>query len=461
MDQFHTPILCIRLGPSTHVIVVSSPNLTCEILKNQDEKFLSRPDMMSSYLISDGYLATIMSPEGEQWRKMKRIMKLELLSSPIHKLLQPKRDEEADQLVKYIFNQMKKQNNDTVGHSALINVRNVTRHFFGNIVRNMIFGRRFFGLGMEDGGPGEEDIEHIDAVLTLLKYLFAFCINDYFSWLRGKIDFDGQEKIMRTAIATVRKYQDPLIDERIRMSKNGAAMDRCDLLDVLIQHDNPKLTPDEIKAQVTELMAATIDNPSNAIEWIIGEMINDPMILRRASDELDHVVGRDRLVEEQDLPQLNYIKACIKEGFRLHPFGPFIPPHVSITDTTIGGYFIPKGSHVLLSRFGLGRNPNVWEDPLRFNPDRHLCGEGKQVVLSDNELRMIPFSSGKRVCPGMMLGSTMTIMLLARMVQGFTWEAPGNKRGFDLVENHDDLLLAKPLVAVAKPRLARHMYPKY
>ena len=206
-------------------------------------------------------------------------------------------------------------------------------------------------------------------------------------------------------------------------------------------------------------MIATIDNPSNAIEWAMGEMIKEPMILKRAIKELDHEVGRDRLVEERDLPQLNYIKACIKEAFRLHPFAPFNPPHVSMMDTTIAGYFIPKGSHVMLSRPGLGRNPNVWMSPMQFNPDRHLVVEGNQVVLSDNELRMLSFSTGRRGCPGVALGSTITTMLLAIMVQGFTWEVPDNELGIKLVENHYDLSLAKPLVLIAKQRLPQHLYP--
>ncbi|MFS7999572.1 putative tryptophan N-monooxygenase [Helianthus anomalus] len=130
-------------------------------------------------------------------------------------------------------------------------------------------------------------------------------------------------------------------------------------------------------------------------------------------------------------------------------------------DTTVAGYFIPKGSHVILSRFGLGRNPNVWANPLQFDPDRHLLSEGNQVVLSDSDLRLILFSTGKRGCPGITLGTTMTTMMLARMVQGFTWEAPCNEPSIELVENHNELCLAKPLVAIAKPRLPRYMYPKY
>ncbi|XP_076942873.1 isoleucine N-monooxygenase 1-like [Bidens hawaiensis] len=456
MDQFDTHVLCIRLGLSAHVIVVSSPDIACEFLKKQDEIFISRPDIMSAYLTSDGYLTTIMSPYGEQWRKMKRIINREMLSPPILKWLQPKLDEEADQLLRYICNQIEKQ--DAIVEGALINVRDVSQHFCGNSMRNMIFGKRFFGHGMEDGGPGGEETEFMTALFIILKHLYAFCITDYFPWLRGKTDFDGHERKMRTAIEVVRKYQDPLVDERIQMWNNGVRNEKCDMLDILIKHDNPKLTPEEIKAQIIELMVAAIDNPSNAVEWIIGNMINEPMILKRAVKELDYVVGRQRLVVEQDVPQLNYIKACIKEAFRLHPISSFLPPHVSRMDTTIAGYFIPKGSHVIINRYGLGRNPSVWSDPLRFNPNRHLHGDGKQVVLSDDRLRLISFSTGKRGCPGITLGTTMTTMLLARMVQGFTWEAPGSKQSIELVDKYDDICFAKPLLAIAKPRLPWYMY---
>ncbi|XP_023755137.2 isoleucine N-monooxygenase 1 [Lactuca sativa] len=458
MAQYQSPILCIRLGPSTHVIPVSCPNLACEFLRKQDEVFSSRPDILSADLISDGYRTAILSPSGGQWRKMRKMVIQVILSASIHKWLQPKRDEEANHLLRYICNQIEKQ--DTATKGGLVNIRVVSQHFCGNLMRNMIFGRRFFGDGMEDGGPGVEETEHVASVFTMLKYLYAFCITDYFPWLRGKTDFDGHEKIVRTAIQGVRKYQDPLIDERIQMWNKGVRKVKNDLLDVLINHESPKPTAEEIKAQIIELMIATVDNPSNAIEWAMAEMLNQPTILKRAVEELDHEVGRERLVEERDLHKLNYIKACIKEAFRLHPLDPFNPPHVSMMNTTVAGYFIPKGSHVLLSRPGLGRNPNIWKDAMQFNPDRHLDAEGKQVVLSDNELRLLSFSTGRRGCPAVVLGSTITTMLLARMLQAFTWEAPPNESGIKLVENQDDLSLANPLLVVAIPRLHQSLYPK-
>ncbi|KVH92829.1 cytochrome P450, partial [Cynara cardunculus var. scolymus] len=273
MDEMDTNILCIRLG-NTHVIVVSDPKIACQFLKDKDEIFSSRPDCMSSYLTSDGYTTTVLVPSSDHWKKMRKILSVEVLSSTRHKT--------------------------------------IVQQYSSNVTRKIIFGSRYFGKGSVDGGPGEEEIEHVDSLLIILSYVYSFCVTDYFPFLRWITDFDEHEKIMRNAIRTARKHQDRLIDERIQQWKD---------------------------------------------EWAMAEMMNQPRILDRAIHELDSVIGKDRLVQESDLANLNYIKACVKEGFRLHPVAPFNLPHMAMVSTSVAGYFIPKGSHVLLSRVGLGRNP--------------------------------------------------------------------------------------------------------
>lgn len=134
-------------------------------------------------------------------------------------------------------------------------------------------------------------------------------------------------------------------------------------------------------------MFATVDNPSNAAEWALAEMMNKPDIMQKAVDELDAVVGKERLVQESDLCKLNYLKSCIREVFRLHPYHAFTVPRVAIEDTTIAGYMIPRGSQVMLSRMGLGRNSNVWDEPLEFRPERHL--NGNSVALTEPAVHLL------------------------------------------------------------------------
>lgn len=208
---------------------------------------------------------------------------------------------------------------------------------------------------------------------------------------------------------------------------------------------------------------ATVDNPSNAVEWGLSEMVNKPGLLEKAIEELDNVVGKERLVQESDIPKLNYVKACAREAFRLHPIIDFNIPHVSMADTVIANkYFIPKGSHVLLRRQGVGHNSRVWEEPLEFKPERHLSMSGYgskfNLVLAEPSLKLVTFSTGRRGCPGLILGTSMTIMLFARLLHSFTWTVPPTHSSIDLSESDGDTTKAEPLVAFAKPRLSPDAY---
>ncbi|MCD7452681.1 hypothetical protein HAX54_017741 [Datura stramonium] len=445
MEEMDTEIACIRLG-NVHYIPVTSPELACEFLKIQDSIFSSRPICMSASLVSNGYLTSVFLPIGDQWMKMRRILASHVLSPTSFQWLRPKRDEEADHLLRFVYNQCSNQPDD------FINLRKVTRCYCGNVIRNMILSKRL------------EDEEQVDALFTLLQYLNSFGISDYLPWVSA-FDLDGHKAIIKKAYATATKHIDIEVEQRIQLWKDGNKTLEQDILDVLIMlkdvNGNPLMNVKEIKAQVLELMLATVDNPSNAVEWTLAEMLNQPKLMERAIEELNTVVGINRLVQESDLPRLNYVKACIKEAFRLHPM-PFNVPHVSVSDTIVGEkYFIPKGSIVLLSRLGLGRNPRVWKDPLKFKPGRHLKEkEDGEVVLTDSELNLLSFSIGRRGYPAVKLGSTITTMLLARLLQGFTWSLPPNSPCNDLLErSKSDHFCTLSLIAQAKPRLAKAVYP--
>ncbi|GAU18637.1 hypothetical protein TSUD_124700 [Trifolium subterraneum] len=452
MEELNTEIACIRLG-NVHVIPVTCPTIAREFLRKHDADFASRPISMASNVISNGYLTSVLVPYGEQWKKMKKIIVNDLLSPYRHQWLRAKRNEEADNLMFYVYN---KCNN-----GGLVNVRNVTQHYCGNVFRKLFFNTRYFGNGMKDGGPGLEEVEHVDASFVLLNHIYAFSTSDYIPWLR-LLDLDGHKGNVKNALRIMNKYHDSIIDERIKRWNNGSKNVEEDLLDVLISlkdvNNNPLLTTKEIKAQAIELMMAMVDNPSNVVEWTLVEMLNQPELFQKATEELDNIVGKDRIVEESDIPKLNFLKACAREALRLHPITAFNVPHVSMNDTMVGNYFIPKGSHILLGRSGLGRNPKVWSEPYKFKPERHLKNDGSKITLTEPNLKFISFSTGRRGCPAVTLGTTMTIILLARLLHGFTWSTPSNISRINCAESNGVMVLDEPLTVVAKPRLAAKLY---
>ncbi|KAK7393809.1 hypothetical protein VNO78_22373 [Psophocarpus tetragonolobus] len=119
MKEMDTKISCIRLG-NVHVISVTCPIIACEFLRKHYATFSFIPISITTPLISLGYLTTILVTYGEQWKKMRRIVGHDLLSTTIHQRLKGKKVKEADNLVSYIYNQCKTNVNDNV---ALINVR--------------------------------------------------------------------------------------------------------------------------------------------------------------------------------------------------------------------------------------------------------------------------------------------------------------------------------------------------
>ena len=176
-----------------------------------------------------------------------------------------------------------------------------------------------------------------------------------------------------------------------------------------------------------------------------------PDVMTKVRDEIERVVGLDRLVDEKDLPALHYLKAVVKEIFRLHPVGAFLIPHVSLEDTYVAGYFVPKGTRALINTYSLGRNPKVWDRPDEFVPERFM---GESVEL--NEFRIVPFGAGRRGCPGATLGTSMVLLGLARLIQCFEWTPL--RPNEELKEAYGLMVLENPLQAYATPRLPSHFY---
>ncbi|XP_002450980.2 tyrosine N-monooxygenase-like [Sorghum bicolor] len=477
LKDMNTNVLCLRFG-AVHVVVVACPVVARDVLRKNDAVFASRPLTFASRLFSFGYRCSSLSPYGEQWKKMRRVLTSEILSMSMEQRLKRQRAEEADHLIRFVYNQCNTSANGT--NSGIVDVRHVAQHFCGNMVRSLMFGtRHFFAAAVGSGNngsrsPGPEEVAHVDALFTLLNNVYSFSISDYtptvWTWIVTALDLDGHKKAAKSVMSTLNRLHDPIIQERIHewhsLRKHGDNREARDFLDVLVSLEDsqgrPLLSFDEIKAQTAEIMFASVDNPSNAVEWALAEMMNKPEVMHKAVHELNNVVGKDRLVQESDIPQLNYLKACLREAFRLHPYHAFNLPHVAMKDTIVSGYLIPKGCHVLLSRVGLGRNSDAWDAPLQFQPERHLMIDNKSehahVVLTEPDLRFISFSAGRRGCPAVSLASSVTMMLFARLLQGFMWTKPPYVHAIELKESTTSLALAEPLFLQALPRLPMHLY---
>ncbi|KAF7843773.1 cytochrome P450 71A1-like [Senna tora] len=160
------------------------------------------------------------------------------------------------------------------------------------------------------------------------------------------------------------------------------------------------------------------------------------MTLKKATEELDRVIGRHRWVKEEDIAKLPYMEAIVKETMRLHPLAPLITPRLARYDCNVGGYDIPKGTIVLVNVWAIGRDPSIWDNPNEFFPERF---KDKTIDVKGHNFELLPFGAGRRACLGNNLGLKVVQSTLANMVHGFSWRLPGNMKEEDL--NMDEISL--------------------
>lgn len=172
---------------------------------------------------------------------------------------------------------------------------------------------------------------------------------------------------------------------------------------------------------------------------------------KRVQEELTEVVGLNNMVEEAHIPRLHYLDAVIKECFRLHPPVPLLVPRLPTQPSIIGGYTIPKGSRVFLNTWSIHRDPLIWENPSEFKPDRFLNNPGK-FDFNGNNFQFLPFGSGRRICPGILLAERMVMHLLATLFHLFDWKLPEGEK-LDLSEKFGIVMRKRtPLLAIPSPR---------
>ncbi|KAH0895486.1 hypothetical protein HID58_045054 [Brassica napus] len=186
------------------------------------------------------------------------------------------------------------------------------------------------------------------------------------------------------------------------------------------------------------------DTSAITVEWALSELINNPEIMKKAQQEIEQVVGDKRLVQESDLCNLSYIQAVVKETLRLHPGGPIFVRE-SNEECAVAGYRIPAKTRVIVNVWAIGRDPNQWEDPLEFKPERFEGSEWK--VMSE---KMVSFGAGRRSCPGEKMVFRFVPLVLAAVIQCFELKVKGR---VEMSEGSGSSLpRATPLVCVPVAR---------
>lgn len=162
-------------------------------------------------------------------------------------------------------------------------------------------------------------------------------------------------------------------------------------------------------------------------------LLNRPDAMRKVWVEISANAGRDRLMDEQDLPNLVYLHSVINETFRLFPTVPLLVPHESLDDCRVCGFDIPRSTMLLVNTWTFHRDPKLWDDAWSFIPERF---EGREV----EGRKLLPFGAGGRACPGAVLGRRVIGLALCSLIQSFAWD----RIGPDLIDLSEGTGLTMP-----------------
>ncbi|GLT71912.1 hypothetical protein SLA2020_438950 [Shorea laevis] len=369
------------------------------------------------------------APYGVYWRTLRRIAATHLFHPKQINASEPQRFEIAAQMVSTI-----------ACHPGDFSLRDVLKKASLNNMMCSVFG------------PNYETVELGKLVEEGYELLGKLNWSDHLPWLAG-LDLQKIRFRCSKLVPKVNQYVNRIIKEH--RDQTGQIRNH-DFVDVLLSLQGPdKLSDDDMVAVLWEMIFRGTDTVAVLIEWILARMVLHPDIQSKVHDELDQVVGRSRPLKESDIQSMAYLPAVVKEVLRLHPPGPLLSwARLAITDTTIDGHHVPAGTTAMVNMWAITRDPHVWSDPLEFTPERFVCKDAVDVEFSvlGSDLRLAPFGSGRRTCPGKALGLTTVIFWVATLLHEFEW-VQSDHNPVDLSEVlRLSCEMANPLTAKVKAR---------
>ncbi|CAF2126886.1 hypothetical protein HID58_011143 [Brassica napus] len=448
----HGPLLHLRIF-SLPIVLVSSASVADEIFKAQDVNVSSRSSLPTSegslYFGSFGFVT---APHGDYWKFMKKLITTKLLGS---QALERSRGIRADEAKLFYSNLLDKAMKD-----ERVNIREEAMKLTNNSMCKMLTGR----ICLEDAERVRGLVARTDSLSKKLLLasvlrrpleklgisLFKkelMCVSSRFDEVLERYLVEHEKKQEEQAEAMLHGV-------KIRHSEQGV-----DVMDVLIEayrdeNAEYKITRNHIKSLLVDLFIAGSETTSNIIEWTMAELINNPKSLEKLRGEIDLIVGKTRLIQETDLPNLPYLQAVMKEGLRLHPPVPLVVRTFQ-EECEVKGFHIPEKTTLVVNGYAVMRDPDVWEDPDEFKPERFLVSStsGQQEdKIREKVPKYIPFGSGRRGCPGSNLAYLFLGIAVGVMVQCFDWRIKEEKVNMDEAAGAVSLRRAHPVHATPVAR---------
>ncbi|KAJ4960684.1 hypothetical protein NE237_020594 [Protea cynaroides] len=389
-----TRLMAFSMGPRRFVIS-SHPETAREILSGS--AFSDRPSKESARLLMFER-AIGFAPSGEYWRYLRRIATNHMFSPRRIAGLEGLRQRIGDEMLEGVWKEMEWR--------GFVELRGrLQKGSLDNVVESL-FGRSLHLEGEELSWMVKEGYELIA----------KFNWEDYFHL--GFLDFNGVRRRCHQLAIMVDGLLRRVIAER---REEGECRMRDDFLSVLLKlPKEEQLTDSDMVSVLWEMIFRGMDVVAILLEWIMARLVLHPDIQAKAQAEINACIGgQHRPVRDSDIPNLPYLQAIVKEVLRLHPPGPLLSwARLATHDVHVGKFLVPEGTTAIVNMWAISHDKSIWKDPWAFKPERFI---EEDVSIMGSDLRLAPFGSGRRVCPGKALGLATVHLWLGRLLQNFTW----------------------------------------
>ena len=381
------PIFSVQYGIHT-LIILGSHQAARDLLDKRSNIYSSRPRSVMAGECATKGLSVLLMPYGQQWRNHHRLH-ASYLNIRISQLYRNLQDVESRQLIHELLS-----TNDFTDRY---------HRYSSSLIYSLAYGIR-----MPRGD--EQELQAVDHVMEnflyaarvgtwivdaipILNYLPAFLA----PWKRIAEDFFNFEANMNR--------------ESMRKAQQRRSWNWCK--QVLEMKEGKEMPPLELAYNVGIIYEAGSDTTTMALEIFTMAAVLYPSVMREAQEELERVVGSERLPSFEDRGHLPYIESIVKEVLRWRPVTAGGIPHAVTKEDEYMGYRIPEGAIVIGNHWAIHLDEAVYEKPMEFRPQRWI---------ENPDLPLDAFGFGRRVCGGQHIAQNSLFINIARLLWTFNIE---------------------------------------
>ncbi|KAI2603637.1 cytochrome P450 [Hypoxylon sp. NC1633] len=410
LNNEYGDVVYLQMGP-TPTIILGSAQAAWDLLEKRGAKYSSRPRFIMGGELLSGGMRGLMAPYGSFWRRWRKLLHSGFMQRQ-SETYQPIQSLESKVLMHDLLQSPARFRKHLERYAASVIVTVTYGQRVEDVDTDIVVRRN--GESMDRltqvNIPGKYAVERYPA-LKFVPSLFA-------PW---------KAQVLEQRQKDIQLYSELMDEAKDKMTRG--ALPTCFAKHLLEEKAGLGMSDLEIAYTAGSPFGAGVETSAGSLaSFLLACVKFGPKFIPEAQAELDAVVGSDRLPTFEDLSRLPYIHAVTSETLRWRPVAVLGgTPHASTADDVYKGMFIPKGSTMIAPLWSIHLNESDFPDPDEFRPERFIG-----VREYPGSFGHSAFGWGRRICPGMHLGSASVELNIARMLWAFEVGPAQDANGKDI-----------------------------